>query len=262
MQEANPTMPSEAPPGAAAGAPTGAARAPAGPADVASGTTAAPVDPALADPRALQILTTEHWSLLATRSLAYNEAFSRASMFLSFLSATLIVIGFLVSALGLTPTVGLLASILLGADLFIGLATLSRLVGASAEELECVRGMNRIRHAYRDIVPGLASYFVTGFHDDTRGVLATYGGMTASPGPLGNLIHGLGTTIGMIGVIDALIFAALWSAILLGLGQPIEVGLLAAVAGFVLAFGALALTGTRTAIAQQDRAESRFPSPE
>jgi hypothetical protein len=262
MQEANPTMPSEAPPGAAAGAPTGAARAPAGPADVASGTTDAPVDPALADPRALQILTTEHWSLLATRSLAYNEAFSRASMFLSFLSATLIVIGFLVSALGLTPTVGLLASILLGADLFIGLATLSRLVGASAEELECVRGMNRIRHAYRDIVPGLASYFVTGFHDDTRGVLATYGGMTASPGPLGNLIHGLGTTIGMIGVIDALIFAALWSAILLGLGQPIEVGLLAAVAAFVLAFGALAITGTRTAIAQQERAESRFPSPE
>ena len=255
MQEANPTMPSEAPPGAAASAPVG-------PEDTASGATDAPVDPALADPRALQILTTEHWSLLATRSLAYNEAFSRASMFLSFLSATLIVIGFLVSALGLTPTVGLLASILLGADLFIGLATLSRLVGASAEELECVRGMNRIRHAYRDIVPGLASYFVTGFHDDTRGVLATYGGMTASPGPLGNLIHGLGTTIGMIGVIDALIFAALWSAILLGLGQPIEVGLLAAVAAFMLAFGALAVTGTRTAIAQQERAESRFPSPE
>ena len=255
MQEANPTMPSEAPPGAAA-------RAPVGPEDTASGATDVPNDPALADPRALKILTTEHWSLLATRSLAYNEAFSRASMFLSFLSATLIVIGFLVSALGLTPTVGLLASILLGADLFIGLATLSRLVGASAEELECVRGMNRIRHAYRDIVPGLASYFVTGFHDDTRGVLATYGGMTASSSRLGNLIHGLGTTIGMIGVIDALIFAALWSAILLGLGQPIEVGLLAAVAAFVLAFGALAITGTRTAIAQQDRAASRFPSPD
>jgi hypothetical protein len=254
MQEANPTMPSEAPPGAAA-------RARVGPED-ASGATDMPIDPALADPRALQILTTEHWSLLATRSLAYNEAFSRASMFLSFLSATLIVIGFLVSALGLTPTVGLLASILLGADLFIGLATLSRLVGANAEELECVRGMDRIRHAYRDLVPGLASYFVTGFHDDTQGVLATYGGMTASPGPLGNLVHGLGTTIGMIGVIDALIFAALWSAILLGLGQPIEVGLLAAVAAFVLAFGVLAVTGTRTAIAQQERAESRFPSPE
>jgi len=45
------------------------------------------------DPRALQILSTEHWSLLTARSLAYNEAFARAGMFLSFLSATLIVIG-------------------------------------------------------------------------------------------------------------------------------------------------------------------------
>lgn len=31
---------------------------------------------ALADPRALEILTTEHASLLSTRALSYNEAFS------------------------------------------------------------------------------------------------------------------------------------------------------------------------------------------
>jgi hypothetical protein len=30
---------------------------------------------ALDDPRALQILSTEHWSLLATRSLSWNESF-------------------------------------------------------------------------------------------------------------------------------------------------------------------------------------------
>jgi hypothetical protein len=28
----------------------------------------------------LQILTTEHWSLLSTRALSWNEAFSRATM--------------------------------------------------------------------------------------------------------------------------------------------------------------------------------------
>jgi hypothetical protein len=167
-----------------------------------------------------------------------------------------------VSSLGLTPTVGLLASILLGADLFIGVATVSRLVGASGEELQCVRGMNRIRHAYRDIVPGLEPYFVTGFHDDTRGVLATYGGMTTNPSGLSNLMHGLGTTIGMIGVIDAMIFGALCSAVALALGQPLVVALLVAVAGFVTAFALLASTGTRTAIEQQERAESRFPTPD
>ena len=34
----------------------------------------------------LQILTTEHWSLLASRGLAWNESFSRAGMYLSTLS--------------------------------------------------------------------------------------------------------------------------------------------------------------------------------
>ena len=62
-------------------------------------------DGSLSDPRALQILSTEHWSLLASRSLAYNEAFSRAGMFLSFLSATLIVIGFLIGTQGLSADV-------------------------------------------------------------------------------------------------------------------------------------------------------------
>ena len=98
------------------------------------------------------------------------------SMFLTFLSATLIVIGFLVGAQGLlagraagghrparSPTCS------------SGRATFGRLIDASGEELQSVRGMNRIRHAYREMVPGLEPYFVSGFHDDAYGVLATYG---------------------------------------------------------------------------------------
>ena len=50
--------------------------------------------PHLADPRALTILTTEHWSLLTARSLVYNEAFARGGMFLTFLTGTLVALGF------------------------------------------------------------------------------------------------------------------------------------------------------------------------
>ena len=48
---------------------------------------APPVSPitSLDDPRVLTILSTEHWSLLSGRSLAYNEAFTRGGMFLTFL---------------------------------------------------------------------------------------------------------------------------------------------------------------------------------
>jgi hypothetical protein len=254
MQEMNPTMPAEAP-----------VREPVHPARASDGDRAGR-DQVLDDPRALQILSTEHWSLLAARSLSYNEAFSRASMFLSFLSATLIVIGFLVSSLGLTPTVGLLASILLGADLFIGLATASRLIDASAEELNTVRGMNRIRHAYREMVPGIEPYFVSSFHDDAKGVLAVYGyaGRDASVklSPLRNLIHGLGTTIGMIATINAMILGALGAAMSLGLGLPIEAAVIVALSAFVLAFAAFSYAGMRLASPAAWRADSRFPTPD
>ena len=39
--------------------------------------------PAKPDSEALQILATEHWSLLATRSLTYQESLGRVNMFLA-----------------------------------------------------------------------------------------------------------------------------------------------------------------------------------
>ncbi|MEO6578759.1 MAG: hypothetical protein ABIO99_07680, partial [Candidatus Limnocylindria bacterium] len=49
----------------------------------------------LDDPRVLQILSTEHWGLLSARSLAYNEAFTRGGMFLTFLSMSFVALALL-----------------------------------------------------------------------------------------------------------------------------------------------------------------------
>jgi hypothetical protein len=43
-----------------------------------------------AGPHTLQILTTEHWSLLAARSLVYTEAMSRTSIFVAALSGAVV----------------------------------------------------------------------------------------------------------------------------------------------------------------------------
>lgn len=217
---------------------------------------------ALDDPRALQILSTEHWSLLAGRSLAYNEAFSRAGMFLTFLSATLIVIGFLIGSQGLSPGVVPVAAILLLADLYIGAATVGRLIDANSEELHAVRGMNRIRHAYREMVPGLEPFFVSSFHDDARGVLATYGDITASETALSNIVHGLTTMVGMVATVVAMIIGALAALAAVGLGAGVEVALVAAVAGFLVGTAVFAMVGMRTALAYQRGMESRFPTPD
>jgi uncharacterized membrane protein YphA (DoxX/SURF4 family) len=41
----------------------------------------------------MQILTTEHWSLLSSRSLAWNEAFARVGMYLTALTGAMVALG-------------------------------------------------------------------------------------------------------------------------------------------------------------------------
>jgi hypothetical protein len=167
-----------------------------------------PTGTPLADPRALTILTTEHWSLLSARSLVYNEAFARAGMFLTFLSATLVALGLLSTATGFSREFLLVAATLFALDLFIGVATMARVASATADDIRCIQGMNRLRHAYHEMVPGLEHYFISGKHDDVRGVFAAYGAaedVMSRPG----LLHGFTTVPGMLGVICAAVAAVL-----------------------------------------------------
>src|SRR5262245_40792197 len=79
-------------------------------------------------PHAAQILATEHWSLLATRSLIWNEALSRAAVFLTVLSASIIALAFLADATGFGPQTRTLALVLLPVVFFLGVAAYARLV--------------------------------------------------------------------------------------------------------------------------------------
>ena len=169
---------------------------------------------ALDDPRALQILSTEHWSLLAGRSLAYNEAFTRAGMFLTALSASVVAIAFVAQADRSGSAVPTFTIILLGFDLFVGLTTYLRLVETTREDLRSVQGMNRIRHAYLEMVPGLAPYFVSSDRDDLAGILMTYEGparedMMAGRPTISGLLHGFSTNTGMVAVVVSLVGASL-----------------------------------------------------
>ena len=104
-------------------------------------------------------------------------------------------------------------SILLGFDLFVGLTTYLRLVETTREDLRSVQGMNRIRHAYLEMVPGLAPYFVSSDRDDLAGILMTYEGpsredmMAGRPGMSG-MLHGFSTNTGMIAVVVSLVGAS------------------------------------------------------
>jgi hypothetical protein len=180
----------------------------------------------LDDPRALTILSTEHWSLLSARSLVYNEAFARAGMFLTFLSASLVALALVAQGMGFDRDFLVLASFVLGFDLLIGLATLGRISSASIEDLRSVAGMNRIRHAYLEIAPELEPYFITSRYDDIQGVLSTYGESSdRAPSIALGFLHGLTTTEGMVTMITTVIAGIFGAVVALLFGAEPNVAL-------------------------------------
>lgn len=191
------------------------------------------------DPRALTILTTEHWSLLSARSLVYNEAFARAGMFLAFLSATLVALGLVATATGFSDEFLIVAAAILALNLFVGLASLGRIAVASGEDIRYLQGMNRLRHGYHELVPGLERYFVTSKHDDLASVLAFYG--PSGAGPMPSILHGLTTTPGMVSVICSAVAGALFAVIAVLATRDTTIAAIAGGAGFLVAFLALTL---------------------
>src|SRR6188768_2154068 len=107
----------------------------------------------LDDPRVVQILSTEHWSLLSARSLAYNEAFVRAGMFLTFLSTSFVALALVAQAMSFGRDFLAVAALVLAFDLVIGLTTFLRMNAANVDDLRANHGMARIRHAYTQIAP-------------------------------------------------------------------------------------------------------------
>lgn len=188
----------------------------------------------LDDPRAVQILSTEHWSLLSARSLAYNEAFTRGGMFLSFLSMSFVALALLSQAMSFDRQFLIIAAIVLAFDLIIGLTTYGRIIGANADDLRAVHGMSRIRHGYTQIAPIVAPYFVTGTHDDSEGVMISYGSPPSTYPAV--IFYGLTTSGGMIGLIASMVGGVLVGVLALLAGVSGGLAIVLALAGTVVVF--------------------------
>ncbi len=179
--------------------------------------------PARADPSAtaLQILATEHWSLLATRSLTYTESLSRVTMFLSVLSAAVVALALLAQVDHFHQAFNIAAILILSVVLFIGLATVARLSALNTEDARWVMAMNRLRRAYLEMHPELGPYFMTGSHDDQRGTMLTLGMAMPRGGLwLRDWAHGFQTLPAMVGVIVSVVAGVLAALTAASLGAP------------------------------------------
>lgn len=132
-----------------------------------------PDDPSARSVRA-QLLATEHWSLLASRSTAQSEVLTRIQMHLTFVSATLVSLALVGQATDFADPFPTIACVLLVVALTVGVLTQVRVVNVANEDLMYVLGMNRLRGAYARLSPGLEEDLVTSPHDDLLGSQRTY----------------------------------------------------------------------------------------
>jgi hypothetical protein len=220
--------------------------------------------PAGRDPAAaakLQILATEHWSLLATRSLTYTESLGRVNMFLAILSGAVIALALVAQADRFGRTFITVAILMLSVVLFSGIATVARLMSLNRDDYRWVVGMNRLRHAYLELHPELEPNFITSSNDDLFGALHTLGIDPAAGQRLGSVFHGLQTLPGMLSVIVAAVAGSIGALAAVGFGvPPLGVGLSGA-AAFVVAMVLMGNWGRRSVRRFSPSLEARFPTP-
>jgi hypothetical protein len=210
----------------------------------------------------VQVLASEHWSLLATRSLTYTESLSRVTIFLAIVSGAVVSLALVAQADRFGSTFISIAIPVLFVVLFAGIATVARLMRLNGDDFRWVVGMNRIRHAYVELHPDLEPYFVTGHHDDLPGALLTLGiDSAAAGGGVGSLFHVIQTLPGMLSVVVAAVAGAIGALAALGFGVPPAGMVLVAVAAFVLVMIAIGVWASRSFGRRPPILEPRFPTP-
>ena len=181
----------------------------------------------------LQILGSEFSSLVAARSLAWSETFSRTTMFLATLSGSMVALALVAQSSEFGSAFRVFALVILPVVLFVGITTVARLGASNYHDAMCVIGMNRIRHAYLEIAPDLAPLFVLGTTDDFPGVMKTMGVPPGRPG----YEHFLSSTPTLITLIDAIVAGVLTVVALSFFDVNDGVAALGAVLGFAAIFG-------------------------
>lgn len=214
--------------------------------------------PKAPDALRVQILATEHWGMLATRGMIWNEMFARSGMFITVLSASIVSMALVSQATGFDDSFRVFALLVLAVTLLLGIATLIRLADALEEDIWLVQGMNRLRNAYIEAAPDLEPWFSFGHHDDIAGILLSIGPGRQVGGP-GRVLSAIATTVAvinclLIGVILALVTRLLADSALLA----IIAGLAGTLFSGAYALLVLPMRQVRRGIA---RLQPRFPTP-
>jgi hypothetical protein len=204
----------------------------------------------------LQMMSTEHWSLLASRNLAWTEVFARASMFLSALSFATVALALAGQASGFGEEFRIFALIVLPVILFLGFTTTLRMDNANHHDAMCVIGMNRIRAGYLEMAPDLERFFVMGTTDDIAGIGKTMGGLPNRP----FFIEIFAATPTIVSVLNCVIAATIVALGAIQIGMSTGVAILAGALVAGVAFIAWSYVVREHAMQLMNSHDPAFPS--
>jgi hypothetical protein len=179
-------------------------------------------EPAAHEPKAevppavrAQLLATEHWSLLASRSTTQAEVLTRISMFLYLVSAGLVSLALAGQATDFDEGFPAIALTLLGIILLVGVLTQVRVINVALEDLTYVLAMNRLRGAYAELDPGISEFLMASRFDDMPGSQTTYYFLGAR-----NRSQVLGSSMMFIIVVNSALLGLLLAGITLTIAWP------------------------------------------
>jgi len=203
-----------------------------------------------------QLLATEHWSLLASRSTTQGEVLTRISMFLYLVSAGLVSLALAGQATDFDEGFPAIALTLLGIILLVGVLTQVRVINVALEDLAYVLAMNRLRGAYAQLDPGVAEYFMASRFDDMPGSQTTYYFLGAR-----NRSQVFGSSMVFIIVVNSALLGLLLAGITLTLAwPPVPAVTVAVIGGLGFLVGSLRV-GYARYLTLWHRHTPRFPSP-
>jgi hypothetical protein len=200
---------------------------------------------------------TEHWSLLAARSLVYTEAMSRTSIFIAALTGSVVALALVAQATDFETGFVAFALVLLPVVYFLGVVTIVRLAQVSREDVLWVQGMNRIRNAYLDLAPELEPYFVTSRYDDDIGILQSSVAMRAQPPPTQAFV----AVPGVVAVIDSVVAGAVAGVVGIGLDLGTAGALILGIVFFLISLAGFVVWAMRILARYRAEIDSLFPSP-
>ncbi len=189
-----------------------------------------------------QLLATEHWSLLATRSTMWSEVMSRITIHLTIASASLVVLALVAQASGFGPPFRVLSTGLTVVVLVLGTLTQLRVILASSEDASLILAMNRLRAAYVELAPEVAPYLVSSTHDDRDGLMQTY----TMGRPRSVLVHVAGSTSMFLGAVNTLVAGTLGALVAGAVDAPVAVVVIVGVVSGFVYLGVFLAVGRRS----------------